>query len=65
MKPLKEQGGLNMSLMKERFSKRLNINVSPKTYETIRKVANRENRKTGNLARLILEKWAMNRKVRK
>jgi hypothetical protein len=40
-----------MSLMKER-------------YEIIRKVANQENRKTGNMAREILERWAMNRQVR-
>ena len=53
-----------MPLMK-RFSKRLNLNVSPKTYEVIRKVANRENRKTGSMAREVLEKWAKNKKVQK
>lgn len=64
MKPLKEQERLNMPLMK-RFTKRLNLNVSPHAYEKIREVANKEGRKTGNLARLILEKWAKDRKVRK
>ena len=50
-------GVTHMPLMK-RFSKRLNLNISPKTYEVIRKVANRENRKTGSMAREVLEKWA-------
>jgi len=53
-----------MPLMK-RFSKRLNLNISPKTYEVIRKVANRENRKTGSMAREVLEMWAKNKKVQK
>jgi len=65
MSSLSKQEELNMPLMKERFSKRLNLNVSSKTYEMIRKVANQENRKTGNMAREILERWAMNRKVRR
>ena len=65
IRPLVEQEELNMSLMKKRFSRRLNINVRPKTYEEIRKVANQENRKTGSMAREILERWAMNRKVLK
>jgi hypothetical protein len=51
--------------MKERFFKRLNLNVSPRTYEILKKVANKENRKTGAMAREILERWAMNKKVRK
>jgi hypothetical protein len=51
--------------MKERFSKRLNLNLSPRTFEILRKEADKENRKTGNKARDILEKWAMNREVQK
>jgi hypothetical protein len=64
IRPLKEQERLNMPLMK-RFTKRLNLNISPQAYEKIRQVANKEGRKTGNMARQILEKWALNRKVRK
>ena len=64
MKPPLKQEKLDMPLMK-RFSKRLNINVSPRTYEEIRKVAKLENRKTGSMARELLERWAMNKKVRR
>ncbi len=53
-----------MSLMK-RFNKRLNLNVSRKTYEILRKVAYRENRKTGSMAREILEMWAKDKRVEK
>jgi len=57
-----QTGESHMQLMKQ-FNKRLNLNISPKTYEKIKKVANKEGRKTGNLARQILERWAKNRKV--
>ena len=51
-----------MPLMK-RFSRRLNLNVSPKTYEKIRKVADQKNRKTGSMAREILEQWAKQKRL--
>ncbi len=50
-----------MQLMKQ-FTKRLNLNISPKTYEKIKQVATKEGRKTGSMARQILEMWAKNRK---
>ena len=36
--PQSEQGRLYMPLMK-RFTRRLNLNISPQTYKTIRQVA--------------------------
>ena len=63
IRPLKEQERLNMPLMK-RFTKRLNLNISPQAYEKIRQVANKQGRKTGNMAREILERWAKDRKLR-
>jgi len=53
-----------MSLMR-RFNRRLNLNISPQAYEKIRELATKEGRKTGNLARQILEKWAKSRRVQK
>ena len=39
-------------------TRRLNLNLSPKTYEEIQKIAKKEGRKAGNMARHILDKWA-------
>ena len=51
-----------MNFMK-RFSKRLNINICPDTYKRIEQEAISEGRKTGNMTRIILDEWAMNRKI--
>ena len=52
-----------MPLMK-RFNRRLNLNISQRTYSLIKKVANQENRKTGAMAREILERWAKDKKFK-
>jgi len=49
-----------MTIMQECI-KRLNLNIRNETYEQIKKVAHKEGRKPGNLARFILEKWANDR----
>lgn len=46
-----------MHLMKK-FTERLNLYVCPKTYNTIKQVATQEGRKTGSMARSILQRWA-------
>jgi len=45
----------------DKCTERLNLNVSPDTFNRLKKVASNEGRKTGNLARHILDQWAMNR----
>jgi hypothetical protein len=49
-----------MNLM-EKCTERLNLNVSPATFNRLKKVAYDQGRKTGNLARYILDQWANNR----
>ena len=46
-----------MTIMQE-CKKNLNLNIKEETYEEISRTAIKEGRKPGNLARLILEKWA-------
>ena len=46
-----------MRLLKEKV-KRLNIIVKPETYAVIEKNAEADGRRTGNLARKILDDWA-------
>jgi hypothetical protein len=53
-----------MEIMKQ-CTKRLNLNIKPTTYRFIAKVASHENRKPGNLARLILDKWVDQNRQRK
>ena len=38
-------------------TRRLNLNLSPQTYNVIEKFAVKDGRKPGSLARRILEKW--------
>ena len=45
-------------------TKRLNINLSPRTYNAIEKLAVENGRKPGNLARRILDDWAKKEKLR-
>ena len=45
-----------MSIMHE-CQKNLNLNIKKATFEEIKKAANKQGRKPGNLARIILEKW--------
>lgn len=45
----------------EKCTERLNLNVSPSTFNRLSKVAYDQGRKTGNLARYILDQWANNR----
>ena len=47
-----------MKLM-DKFSKRLNLNICPKTYDRLRQEASNQGRVTGNMARVILDRWAM------
>jgi hypothetical protein len=42
-------------------TKRLNLNLSQRTYDVIRKVALKDGRKPGSLARKILDEWANER----
>ena len=44
----------------EKCTERLNLNVSPDTFNRLKKVASDEGRKAGNLARHILDQWAKN-----
>jgi hypothetical protein len=46
-----------MSIMRE-CTKNLNLHVKEETYDVIQKAALKEGRKPGNLARMILERWA-------
>ena len=46
-----------MQLM-EQYTERLNLYISPETFMVIEQVAATEGRKTGNYARLILDRWA-------
>ena len=50
-----------MKIMNECI-KRLNLNIRQKTYEIIKNAAQKQGRKPGNLARLILEQWTENNK---
>jgi hypothetical protein len=50
-----------MSIMEE-CKKNLNLHIREETYEEIYRAALKEGRKPGNLARLILEKWAKENK---
>ena len=43
---------------KEQFTKRLNLNVSPETYEIIEQIGINQGRKVGNLVRIVLDQWA-------
>jgi len=62
---IKARRVIKMSIMQECI-KNLNLNLKEETYEEIYKVAQKKNRKPGNLARLILEKWAKeNRQIEK
>ena len=53
-----------MSIMKE-YKKNLNLHIREETYEEICRAALKEGRKPGNLARLILEKWAKENRLTK
>lgn len=44
-------------------TKRVNLNLSPRTYDVIERVAVEDGRKPGSLARRILEKWAKEKEV--
>jgi hypothetical protein len=43
----------------EQFTERLNLNISPHTYNKIREEAENEGRKVGNMARIILDRYVM------
>lgn len=49
-------------LFMNKFTKRLNLNICPITYDKINEVATQQGRKTGSMARLILQEWAMTMK---
>jgi hypothetical protein len=46
---------------KETFTRRLNLNVQPQTYKIIEETGISQGRKAGNMARIILDEWAMNK----
>lgn len=46
----------------EQYTERLNLNISPYTYNRIKEAAYNEGRKVGNMARNILDRYAMNYK---
>ena len=43
---------------KEQFTERINLNISPYTYTKVKEEAESEGRKVGNMARIILDRWA-------
>jgi hypothetical protein len=43
-------------------TKRLNLNISPVTFDAIEEIANEDGRKPGNLARIILDDWVKAKK---
>ena len=47
----------------EQYTERLNLNISPHTYKIIKEEAVGEGRKIGNMARIILDKYAMDKKI--
>ena len=53
-------GGTLMNLM-EKHTKRLNLYISYETYNELERIAISEGRKTGSLARNILDRWVENR----
>ena len=46
----------------EQYTERLNLNISPCTYKKIKEEAESEGRKVGNMARIILDRYAMSQK---
>ena len=48
---------------KNKFTRRLNLNISPQTYAKIEKEAIKEGRKAGNYARRLLDRWAKDEKA--
>lgn len=46
----------------EQYTKRLNLNVQQTTYDIIEETGISQGRKAGNMARIILDKWALNKK---
>ena len=46
-------------------TRRLNLNLSPRTYDVIEELAVEDGRKPGSLARRILDEWAKENKVNK
>jgi hypothetical protein len=42
----------------EQFTERLNLNISPQTYNRLKEEASNEGRKVGNMVRVILDHWA-------
>jgi hypothetical protein len=43
--------------LRKQFTKQLNLNVCPETYDKIEKVASELGIKTGSMARQILKQW--------
>jgi hypothetical protein len=54
---------IRMNLM-TKHTKRLNLFICPETYDQLQQVAIQEGRKTGSLARHLLNRWAKNRENR-
>ena len=52
-----------MNLM-TKHTKRLNLYICPKTFDQLQQVAIQEGRKTGSLARHLLNRWAESRNQR-
>jgi len=45
----------------KQFTKRLNLNLCPATYNWLKQEATNEGRKTGNYVRRLLDEWAKDR----
>jgi hypothetical protein len=50
---------------KEQYTERLNLNISPYTYNRLKEEADIEGRKVGNMARIILDRYATNKDNKK
>ena len=58
---ISEQGGESLMNLMDKHTRRLNLYICPETYDKLQQVAIQEGRKTGSLARRLLNRWTENR----